>query len=228
MVTPQEWRNSALTGNIWTNGTPDTWTGASGASGASVSKWVDCNTTTSTFWIRYCDTSTCDASSAYYTWAQFPVPAEPATDRMRTIIRSRLAPNIITRRKHMRDVTNAQEFRARETLCRVLGSDGFRRFLKNGFVSVRAKSGLVYQIFPGNNITKVYKHGKLIERLCVVMDGRFPPTDSLIMRYLLILNDEADFRSYAIRHSVPSMTLAASTPPAQQSLVDIWAKIKAA
>jgi hypothetical protein len=102
----------------------------------------------------------------------------------------------------MPTVTDVRETRARETLLRVLGEDKFKRFLKHGFVSVRAKSGLVYQIFPGHGITNVYEDGEKVERLCVVLRGNFPPTDSLIMRYLLILNDERDFRSHAIKHTV--------------------------
>ncbi len=120
-------------------------------------------------------------------------------DRLRDIIRSRQAPAIHTRRLpgHPEDL---REIRARETLCRVLGENNFRRFLRTGFVTVRGRSGDVYQIFPGHGITNVYRNGKEVDRLCVVLRGHFPPTDSLIMRYLLILNDENEFRSLAIQH----------------------------
>ena len=63
-------------------------------------------------------------------------------------------------------------------------------------------SGLSYQIFPAHGITNVYCDGLQVERLCVVLRGDFPPTDSLIMRYLVILNDENRFRGYAIKHNV--------------------------
>tara|TARA_Y100000034_G_C6761153_1_gene339025 strand:- start:415 stop:753 length:339 start_codon:yes stop_codon:yes gene_type:complete len=76
----------------------------------------------------------------------------------------------------------------------------FRAFLKNGFISVRAKSGKVYQIFPGHDITCVFEQGKMIERLCVVLKGNFPPTDQLIVRYLILLNDEEKFRSIAVKN----------------------------
>jgi len=123
-------------------------------------------------------------------------------DRLREIIQSRQAPVILTSRKPILTPKDIREMRARETLCRVLGEDKFQKFLKDGFVSVRAKSGMVYQIFPGNNITNVYRDGEHIERLCVVLRGEFPPTDSLIMRYLIILNDESRFRGYAIKHQI--------------------------
>lgn len=121
-------------------------------------------------------------------------------ERLREMIRSRMAPAVITRRglSPPRDI---RETRARETLRAVLGEDKFRQFIKNGFVTIRAKSGLVYQIFTGDEMTNVYDHGKRVERLCVVLKGGFPPTDSLLMRYLLILNDEREFRKPAIRHS---------------------------
>jgi hypothetical protein len=65
---------------------------------------------------------------------------------------------------------------------------------------VIAKSGLIYQIFPGHDFTKVYNRGIMVDRYCVVLQGGFPPTDSLIMRYLLILNNEKMFESFAIKH----------------------------
>lgn len=147
-------------------------------------------------------------------------------DRLRDIIRDRQAPYVITSRKHLQPPRDIREVRARETLCRVLGEQKFRSFLKNGFVSVKAKSGLVYQIFPGHDITKVYKDGELTERLCVVLKGSFPPTDSLIMRYLLILNDERDFRKHAIKHGVHQPSV--PKPVDQRPLTEIFKELKVA
>ena len=47
-----------------------------------------------------------------------------------------------------------------------------------------------------------YRDGKKTECLCVVLQGGFPPTDSLIMRYLMILNDENGFRALANKQSI--------------------------
>lgn len=125
--------------------------------------------------------------------------------RLRQIIDGRCSPNIIIRqndrRKPLPMPEDIREQRARETLRRVVGDKKFTNFLRAGFLSVKAKSGLVYQIFPGHGITCVFNQGKLVDRLCVVLQGGFPPTDSLIMRYLMILNNENQFRSYAIKHS---------------------------
>jgi hypothetical protein len=110
-------------------------------------------------------------------------------------IRSRLRPP-----GHTEDI---REVRARDTLRRCIGDRAYQRFLTKGNICVRAKSGLVYQISPGNGLTRVYKDGVCIERMCVVLSGNFPPTDSLIARFLIIVNNEQLFRSKAnISHSV--------------------------
>lgn len=137
-----------------------------------------------------------------HVWYEYNAPVVKPQDRLREIIQSRHAPLIVASRKPLATPGDIREVRARETLCRLLGEDKFQRFIKDGFVSVRAKSGLIYQIFPGHGITNVYQNGDHIERLCVVLKGDFPPTDSLIMRYLIILNDENRFRGYAIKHQV--------------------------
>lgn len=129
------------------------------------------------------------------------VKVVPLADRMRAIIQDRQIPAIHVSR-FLKPPEDLREICARQTLLRVLGEQDYRKFLKNGFVSVRGKSGLIYQIFPAHGITNVYNRGEMVERLCVVMMGNFPPTDSLIMRYLLILNDEQDFRRHAIKHQV--------------------------
>lgn len=147
-----------------------------------------------------------------------------AAERLKEILNSRMAPNVLTTCRPLGYTQDIREMRARETLRRVLGEDKFRDFVRRGSVSVRAKSGLVYQIFPGGDITKVYDSGKMIERLCVVLMGGFPPTDSLIMRYLMILNNEQQFRSYAIKHNVYAATLPMKSD--QRTLVEIFKELK--
>lgn len=147
-------------------------------------------------------------------------------EQLREILQKRQAPHVITSRKGLAQTDDLREQRARETLRRVLGDDKFKRFLKHGFVSVRAKSGLVYQIFPAHGITNVYRDGEKIERLCVVLRGDFPPTDSLIMRYLLILNDERDFRKHAIKHTVYPNKVETRIVSEPESLNEIWSGLK--
>lgn len=140
--------------------------------------------------------------------ARFNSPATPATpaERLREIMARRAAPAVITRsaqrpRGTVSPTDDFREARARETLSRVIGEDGYQRFLRDGFVSVRnRKSGRNYQIFPGNGLTRVYEAGRQIERLCVVLQGNYPPTDSLIVRFLLAINDEEKLWSLGIKH----------------------------
>lgn len=151
-------------------------------------------------------------------------PLKTPKERLREILDSRMAPGVLSSCKPLGYTNDVRELRARETLQRVLGEDRFRDFVRRGHVSVRAKSGLVYQIFPGHEITRVYDRGKMVERLCVVLTGEFPPTDSLIMRYLMILNNEQQFRSYAIKHGVIQPRFNAE--PDQRSLAEIYRDLK--
>ena len=121
-----------------------------------------------------------------------------------------------------------KEMRARETLRRVLGDDKYQQFLRNGFVAIKAKSGLVYQIFPAHGITAVWKDGQMVDRLCVVLRGKFPPTDSLIMRYLLILNDEKEFRGFAIKQSVYQKPKPKALQLPDRSLPELFREMKVA
>jgi hypothetical protein len=157
---------------------------------------------------------------------EYKTVRKSSEDKLREILQRRQSPLVITSRKSMPEPSDIREIRARETLKRVLGDDKFKSFLKKGFISVRAKSGLVYQIFPAHGITAVYRDGEMTERLCVVLKGNFPPTDSIIMRYLLILNDERDFRKHAIKHQI----IQKKTAPAvdDRSLPEIWKGLKVA
>ncbi len=130
-----------------------------------------------------------------------------AADRLREMIRDRMAPAALGRardpnvnpvRPGLRPTDDFRELRARETLAKIVGEDKFRRFVRDGFVTCRAKSGKTYQIFPGGGFTRVYENGKELSRLCVVLRGGFPPTDSVIVRYLMILNNEKGFCDLAV------------------------------
>lgn len=155
------------------------------------------------------------------------VPKTPG-QRLREIIQHRQAPAFIgyKNRQAVSPTKDIKEICARETLRKVLGENGYRTFIRNGFVSVRPKSGMVYQIFPSHGITNVYLNGEKIERLCVVLKGDFPPTDSLIMRYLLILNDEQGFRKLAIKHHVIAGNKSRENVVANEPLPTIYRRLK--
>jgi hypothetical protein len=120
---------------------------------------------------------------------------------MKEILRSRVAPAVIVSRKSVVLAATVPETRARQTLRRVIGDDEYYAFLKNGFITVKGKSGRFYQLYPGHDFTRVWEDGKMIEQLCVVLSGNFPATDALLMRYVILLNDEEHFRSLANKHS---------------------------
>jgi len=143
-----------------------------------------------------------NSTATYWQWGcDEPIIQKTPVDRLREVIERRCAPAIFTRRKSIVVNADERELRARETLRRVIGDEKYQSFMKNGFVSAKARSGLVYQIFPGHGITAVFDKGIMIDRLCVVLRGDFPPTDSLIVRYLMILNNEQQFRGLAIHHT---------------------------
>jgi len=160
------------------------------------------------------------------TW-EAPDPAE----RMRQMIRSRMAPAFHRSRKVMPMEIDEREARARQTLRRVIGEQAFKKFMRDGFITVVPKSGLTYRIYPGHGITEVYDRGIMVDRLCVVLQGRFPPTDSILMRYLLILNDEGEFSKYAVKHTVwqNDGTKKLVFPAAEaKPLIEEWARLKVA
>ncbi len=126
-----------------------------------------------------------------------PSAFKTRADRLRELIRKRSGPAILIGRTPAATKYDEREERARDVLRRVVGDERYRRFLAHGFVSVKARSGRVYCIYPGHQQTLVYQNGRMIERLCVVLRGQFPPTDTLITRYLMLLNDEAGFRKIA-------------------------------
>ncbi len=159
-------------------------------------------------------------------------PVAPG-DRIRKMIRDRMSPAIHRNKKRqpMSFAADIREERARQTLRRIIGAQAYKKFIRDGFITVVPKSGLTYRIYPGHGITEVYDKGIMVDRLCVVLQGNFPPTDSILMRYLLILNDEGEFSKYAVKHGVwgagKSFKLvlpAAEAPP----LTIAWAKSKEA
>lgn len=108
-------------------------------------------------------------------------------------------------------VADGPEERARALLFRMIGPQAFRRYLKRGFFSYKAVSGDVYQIGPGHTTVKVWRNGEPVEQLCAVFQDRdLPPTDSAIMRLLMLENDEAGFRAVAISSRF--------TPPQQRPM----------
>lgn len=182
-------------------------------------------------------TTTCSNLNIYSSWDSYKddygwaPPVITPSDRMRQMIRDRMAPAIHRGRKRnpMSIAMDIREERARQTVRRIIGEQAYKKFIRDGFITVVPKSGLTYRIFPGHGMTEVYDRGIMVDKLCVVLQGNFPPTDSLLMRYLLILNDEGEFSKYAVKHYVSqSSKLVFPTPEEVKPLTEAWAKLKVA
>lgn len=83
---------------------------------------------------------------------------------------------------------------ALQLLRRMVSPEQFRQYLRHGFVSVRASSGLVYQV-PRFGTIQVWDRGERIASLCVhlKLDGQTaPPTDHVVGKMLIIEHNEPD------------------------------------
>lgn len=170
--------------------------------------------------VKFTNSTHCDDP-----WVTATIERDPET-KLREMIRARQAPILLGTRKPAPQRIDERERRARDTLRRLIGEAQYRRFLSHGFITARGKSGNVYQIFPGPGMTRVYApDGRPIEKLCVILRGNFPPTDELITRFLLILNDEEHFRSLANVSSHHPAKPAIKRPDLR-SLPDIFASYK--
>ena len=77
-----------------------------------------------------------------------------------------------------------------------------------------------------------FEEGKKVERLCVYLKGDFPPTDQIIVLYLMFLNNEAQVRATAnisdYRNS--KLVLHTGNPltvnPPQPSLPELYNQMK--
>ena len=180
-------------------------------------------------WNLYCTTANIEINCTDFEIAkkfQFDTIFDPKS-RIKDIISSRHAPAFFSSsRKALPPTSDIRELRARETLRRVIGEDKYQRLQRDGFVAVRGKDNLNYQIFPGGGFTSVFENGRMIERLCVVMQGTFPPTDSIIMRYLMLLNNPAQFRKLAIPHGIIDRKKNVIAERTNLSLTEIYRDLK--
>lgn len=87
------------------------------------------------------------------------------------------------------------EWCAIETLREMITEAEFRKYMKYGFITVRGKSGCTYQIFRNRSHTKVWVNGKVVEEICVRIEGKeVPPTDNVIAFKIMVETDEDAFK----------------------------------
>jgi hypothetical protein len=133
--------------------------------------------------------------SAYYR------PPPSAADQFRDRIRSQLQGTAKSRFLNIVK-KNDPEGRARELLREMVDESDFRRYVTRGFLTVRGKTGLVYQIAYGMPIRCLAPgpNGKYreFESLCVIFkQPGLPPTDQVVMQKLMVQHDEFGLRSIA-------------------------------
>jgi hypothetical protein len=140
------------------------------------------------------------------TWTNIPwaVYRVSKKDVLREKIRRQLAPDIFVRRPEIWGVElTPEERRARTLLCELVGEKAFVRYVKKGFLMVRGKTGILYKISGGHCKIETFlpQAGggyKPYESICIVFkEYSLPFTDGVVMRLLLIQNDEFGMRRMA-------------------------------
>jgi hypothetical protein len=168
----------------------------------STAMWGYPTTATTANYTVTWDTSTTAGTNCYaIQWSDFGTDSSawrivgntPLTekDKFLQAIRRNLAPNVLRRRTGMEPVMDPQEVLARNSLRDMLTEDEWRRYLTNGFIMVKGKSGYWYQLFArGRGGVNVYRKGIKIASICIHTDQRVPPTDHVINLKLLVEFDE--------------------------------------
>lgn len=102
---------------------------------------------------------------------------------------------------HIKSRTNAlrnisePEWVALDTLRESITEKEFRKYLRDGFLLVKGKSGMVYQIFRNHSHVKVWEHGKTVEEICVYFkNSNIPKTDKVLAFKIMIETDESAFK----------------------------------
>jgi len=138
-----------------------------------------------------------DGDSTYY---YTPVDTTPIAQKRREI-KEQLTIIVTSRAQELRDIP-ANEWAAMQTLREMITETEYRKYIRDGFISVRGQSGKVYQIFRNRWHTKVYFRGELVEEICVRLKGSAPPTDNVIAFKTMIEFDEEYFASLGNRYNM--------------------------
>ena len=165
---------------------------------------IDCGTNSDTVFTFHGDHYTyngMDACTFEYTdsvyggWGTLGAPNPPTKgELLRHRVKRQLAPAHIGRAKP--DFSGAQENElvALQLLRSMIGSDAFRRYLRDGFIMVEGKSGKRYQVGRRDHLIGVWDNrGQKLGSLCVyIRDQKIPPTDEVVAKMLIIECDEPD------------------------------------
>ena len=156
-----------------------------------------------------------------YTWPQgiaygagivgdWGVPPLSKVDQFRAKIKGNLRPSIEATNGYLMDLNNdPAERRARQLLSDLISREEFRRYLVRGFIMVRGRSGLLYKVYGGYKQMVSYKQNAAggyepFESFCIVFqNSKMPATDWVIMRKLLIDNEEFKLHKLANVSRIP-------------------------
>ena len=108
----------------------------------------------------------------------------------RALKRNSIAAVLGTRQEMLAIQVSVAETKARNTLRDALSEKEFRKYLINGFIMIKGKSGKWYQVFNKQKHIKVYERGKLIKELCIHTEGCCPPTDHVLNMKIMLECDE--------------------------------------
>lgn len=144
---------------------------------------------------------------------------------------------------------SAQELKARDTLRDMITEWEWRRYVTNGFIMVKGKSGIWYQVFGNGDRLKTYKDGKPFESLCIHTDRECPPSDHVInMKVMIEIDEEAvrkgsnitplrcvgngtpegDAAAQRLQAETDALMKQRNQPPQEERLVDIYKRLKPA
>jgi hypothetical protein len=84
-----------------------------------------------------------------------------------------------------------EELIALQLLKKIVEPAEFKRYLKHGFINVRGKSGLIYQV-PRSGQVIVWDNGTMIASLCIHVGRGIPPSDEVVAKMLIIEGHEPD------------------------------------
>lgn len=117
-------------------------------------------------------------------------PKEVLRYNIKEKIRKNLRIDSDRKRNSLTTNIDPAEIKARETLRDMLSESDWRRYVTNGFIMVKAASGVWYQIHNHKRV-QIYEHGKRIGELCIHSTG-CPPSDHVInMKIMLELDEDA-------------------------------------
>lgn len=154
--------------------------------------------TTSNWWYPLYGCGT--GGNIYEEYVRLNSEIDPVAQK-RCEIKSQLTIIVKSRAQSLTSIPD-NEWVAMQTLREMITEAEYRKYVKDGFITVRGQSGKVYQVFRNRSHTKVYYQGELVEEICVRLRGGTPPTDNVIAFKTMIEVDEESFAALGNRYNM--------------------------